>query len=515
MKWKSTTACLVVIGACMLGCAPKPSLPETLRAIEKFDIVIRNGRIIDGSGQPAFASSIIIQADTIAYIGQLDSTRAAIVEIDARGKVVSPGFIDAHAHGDPLQTPEFFNFVAQGVTTICLGQDGSSDSKGEFGAWQASVDSVGPALNIAPFTGHGSLRMELEAPFEGAVSEADMAMMSNELDHQLQLGSFGLTMGLEYVPGRYSKKEELKALAEIVGRHHGVLMAHIRNEDNDKLEASLDEFLILGQWAPVHVSHLKSVYGEGAKRALEITSMLTKYEALGYKVSADVYPYMASFTGIGIVFPDWAIPPANFNLVKKERRDELEEFLRNKIAQRNGPAATLFGTPPYAGKTLADLEKELDKSFEDILIDDIGPRGASAAYFVMNDSLQIALMKSDYVVVSSDGSPGMRHPRGYGSFGKMLETYVVENDFFTLEQAIHKMSGQTAEIIGLKNRGLLKVGYKADVAIFDPLKVKVKADFQHPHHLTEGVDYVLINGKLARNDGEFVENRNGSLLRRE
>lgn len=505
----------MVIGACMLGCAPKPSLPENLRAIEKFDVIIRNGRIIDGSGQPAFASSIIIQADTIAYIGQLDSTRAAIVEIDARGKVVSPGFIDAHAHGDPIKTPQFYNFLAQGVTTICLGQDGSSDSKGEFGAWQASVDSVRPALNIAPFTGHGSLRMEIEIPFEEELSEADMAMMAAELDHQLQLGSFGLTMGLEYVPGRYSGERELQALAKIVGSYHGVLMAHIRNEDNDKLEASLDEFLGLGQWAPVHVSHLKSVYGEGTKRALEITSILTKYETLGYRVSADVYPYMASFTGIGIVFPDWAIPPANFNLVKKARRGELEEFLRNKIAQRNGPAATLFGTAPYAGKTLADLEKELDKPFEDILIDDIGPRGASAAYFVMNDSLQIALMKSDYVVVSSDGSPGMRHPRGYGSFGKMIETYTIQGEYFRLEQVVHKMSGQTAEIIGLKDRGLLKVGYKADVAIFDPAKIKVKADFQHPHHLTEGFDFVLVNGKLARSNGEFVESRNGKLLRRE
>ncbi|WP_339816058.1 amidohydrolase family protein [uncultured Imperialibacter sp.] len=514
MKFKGA---LLILFACAVlhSCTTRSSLPENLQALQKFDVIIKNGLVVDGSGKPGYPASIIIQADTIAFIGQLDSTRTATLEIDANGKVVTPGFIDAHAHGDPIKTPQFYNFVAQGVTTICLGQDGSSDSEGEFGAWQASVDSVGPALNIAPFTGHGSLRMAIETPFDEVISEEDMAMMATELDHQLQLGSFGLTMGLEYVPGRYSGEKELQALAKIVGSYQGVLMAHIRNEDNDKLEDSLDEFLSLGQWAPVHVSHLKSVYGEGAKRALEITSILAKYELLGYRVSADVYPYMASFTGIGIVFPDWAIPPANFNKVKKTRRGELEEFLRNKIAQRNGPAATLFGTAPYAGKTLADLEKELDKPFEDILIDDIGPRGASAAYFVMNDSLQVALMKSDYVVVSSDGSPGMRHPRGYGSFGKMIETYTVKGDYFTLEQIVHKMSGQTAEVIGLKDRGLLKVGYKADVAIFDPANVKVKADFQHPHHLTEGVDFVLVNGKLARSNGEFAEERTGKLLRRE
>ncbi|MEQ9098417.1 MAG: amidohydrolase family protein [Imperialibacter sp.] len=509
-KWPLFFAC-----AALSSCATRSPLPENLRELYKFDVIIRNGLVVDGSGKPGYPASVIIQSDTIAFIGEVDSTSTATLEIDANGKVVAPGFIDAHAHGDPIKTPQFYNFLAQGVTTICLGQDGSSDSKGEFGAWQASVDSVRPALNIAPFTGHGSLRVEIEAPFEEEISEADMAVMAEELDHQLRLGSFGLTMGLEYVPGRYSGEKELQALAKIVGSYQGVLMAHIRNEDNDKLEASLDEFLGLGQWAQVHVSHLKSVYGEGTKRAVEITSILAKYESLGYRVSADVYPYMASFTGIGIVFPDWAIPPANFNLVKKARRGELEEFLRNKIAQRNGPAATLFGTAPYAGKTLADLEKELGKPFEDILIDDIGPRGASAAYFVMDDSLQVALMKSDYVVVSSDGSPGMRHPRGYGSFGKMIEAYTVQSNYFTIEQVIHKMSGQTAEIIGLKGRGLLKVGYKADVAIFDPAKIKVKADFQHPHHLTEGFDFVLVNGKLARSNGEFVESRNGKLLRRE
>ncbi|MEQ8534065.1 MAG: N-acyl-D-amino acid deacylase, partial [Imperialibacter sp.] len=314
-------------------------MPENLRELYKFDVIIRNGLVVDGSGKPGYPASVIIQSDTIAFIGEVDSTSTATLEIDANGKVVAPGFIDAHAHGDPIKTPQFYNFLAQGVTTICLGQDGSSDSKGEFGAWQASVDSVRPALNIAPFTGHGSLRVEIEAPFEEEISEADMAVMAEELDHQLQLGSFGLTMGLEYVPGRYSGEKELQALAKIVGSYQGVLMAHIRNEDNDKLEASLDEFLGLGQWAPVHVSHLKSVYGEGTKRAVEITSILAKYETLGYKVSADVYPYMASFTGIGIVFPDWAIRPANFKTIKKARRGELEEFLRNKIAQRNGPAA--------------------------------------------------------------------------------------------------------------------------------------------------------------------------------
>lgn len=497
------------------ACSQSPELPAPLKDIAVFDVIVRNARVVDGSGGAPYTANIIVQADTIAYIGPLAGTDSAALVIDATGKVVAPGFIDAHAHGDPLATPQFYNFVAQGVTTICLGQDGSSDGVGRFGAWMASVDSVGPAVNIVPFTGHGSLKMATKNPFAEPATDSDVALMEAELEQQLQLGSFGLSMGLEYVPGRYAATGELQALAKVAGRHSGLLMAHVRNEDDDQLKNSLDEFLGLGEWAPVHVSHLKSVYGKGSTRASEILDLLAGYQSRGYRVSADVYPYMASFTGIGIVFPEWALPPANFNQVKKTRRKELEEFLRNKIAQRNGPQATLFGTPPYAGKTLADLEKETGKPFEAILIDDIGPRGASAAYFVMDDALQGALLKSELVVVSSDGSPGMRHPRGYGSFGKMIETYTEGQGVFSIEEVVQKMTGRTAAILGLKNRGLLQPGYKADIVVFDPAAVKVKADFQHPHHLTEGFDYVLVNGKPAKTPDGFVEERAGVLVRRE
>lgn len=506
---------LFILAGSLFSCTSRPRLPENLRSITSFDVIIRNGQVVDGTRSAPYPATIIIQADTIAYIGELDTARRATLEIDAKGKVVTPGFIDPHAHGNPLSTPQFFNNLAQGVTTICLGQDGSSDGVGRFGAWLASVDSIKPAVNIVPFTGHGSLRMAAGSPFDETLSEADLRIMTEELKSQLELGSFGLSMGLEYVPGRYSGKTELEVLAEVTGTHGGMLMAHIRNEDDDQLKNSLDEFLGLGKWAPVHVSHLKSVYGKGAQRASEILTILSEYQQKGYRVSADVYPYMASFTGIGIVFPEWALPPADFSKVKKERRAELRDFLSRKIAQRNGPQATLLGTAPYAGKSLADLEQELGKPFEDILIDDIGPRGASAAYFVMDDSLQIALLKSDRVVVSSDGSPGMRHPRGYGSFAKMIETYTVGDGYFSLEQIVHKMSGQTAAILGLKDRGLLAVGLKADVAIFNPALVRVKADFEHPHHLAEGFDAVLVNGKPARLNGEFLEERNGEVLRRE
>lgn len=497
-----------------LACT-RGTLPENLKDIKTFDVIVRNGLVVDGTGETPYQADIVIQADTIAFIGQLPVDAAASSVIDAVGKVVSPGFIDAHAHGNPIRTPEFFNFLAQGVTTICLGQDGFSSGTGHFAQWKDSVSQAVPAVNIAPFTGHGSLRMILSSPYAADLSDTALAPMNEELKSQLLAGSFGLTFGLEYVPGKYAGENELHTLAETAGQYGGVLMAHMRNEDDDALRNSLEEYLGLGKWAPVHVSHLKSVYGDGTARAAEILSVLDEFRGKGYKVTADVYPYTASFTGIGIVFPDWALPPADYEEVKAKRGNELRDFLNNKVKQRNGPEATLFGTAPYAGKTLADLETEFNKPFADILIDEIGPQGASAAYFVMDDTLQTELLKNEFVLVSTDASPGMRHPRGYGSFGKIVQEYTVKNKAFTIEQAVHKMSGQTAEIVGLTNRGLLKVGYKADLLVFDPVEVRVKADFEHPHYLTEGFDYVLVNGRAARADGKFLEDRNGSVLIRE
>ena len=505
---------LIFLLTTTLACT-RTTLPENLKDIGTFDLIVRNGLVVDGTGKTPYQADIMIQADTIAFIGKLPADATASFAIDAAGKVVSPGFIDAHAHGNPIRTPEFFNFLAQGVTTICLGQDGFSSGTGYFAQWKDSVSRVVPAVNIAPFTGHGSLRMILSSPYAANLSDTALAQMNKELKSQLMAGSFGLTFGLEYVPGKYAGEKELSTLAETVGRHGGVLMAHMRNEDDNALRKSLEEYLGLGKWAPVHVSHLKSVYGNGTARAAEILSTVDEFRDKGFTVTADVYPYTASFTGIGIVFPDWALPPADYEVIKAARRNELRDFLNNKLKQRNGPQATLFGTAPYAGKTLADLEKEFSKPFADILIDEIGPHGASAAYFVMDDSLQTELLKNEFVVVSTDGSPGMRHPRGYGSFGKIIEEYAVQNKYFTIEQAVRKMSGQTAEIIGITDRGLLKVGYKADLLVFDPAEVQVKADFEHPHYLTEGFDYVLVNGRAARADGKFLEERNGKVLVRE
>ena len=206
-------------------------------------------------------------------------------------------------------------------------------------------------------------------------------------------GAFGLSTGLEYRPRGLAETDELMELAEVTAQNGGLIMSHIRNEDDDQVEKSINELLELGQNSPVHISHIKVVYGKGAKRAEEILELIDSARLAGTKVTADLYPFTASYTGIGILFPGWAKRPNDYNQVKAERHDELREYLINRVERRNGPEATLLGTGKWKGLNLAQIEEQEGNSWVDVLIDDIGPGGASGAYFIMDEDLQVRLLQ--------------------------------------------------------------------------------------------------------------------------
>lgn len=510
---KLSWAFLLFIG---WSCAQEPTAFETFIANRptNFDLLIKNSEVIDGTGSTPVKADVLVNGDTIVYIGEVDTALVEVIKtLDATGKVVTPGFIDTHAHGDPMETPAFENFLAMGVTTIFLGKDGGSPAVEDIGQWMQEVEDTIPGVNIGMFVGHGTLRMMTKVNYHQRPTEEMLANMGDLLQKHLTAGCFGMTTGLEYIPGMYAPAYELEYLAKIVGENHKLITSHMRNEDDDALEASIRELLAEGKYCQVHVSHMKSVYGKGAARAEEVLDILEKARQDSLAVTADVYPYTASFTGIGIVFPDWAKAPNNYRQVVRTRRKELAAFLRDKITQRNGPEATLFGTAPYAGKTLAQVATEKNKPFEDVLIDDIGPRGASGAYFVMDDTLQETFLQAPFVMVCSDGSPTMRHPRGYGSFAKIIESYVQEKQLFPLEEAVRKMTYLSAQTMHIPDRGQLAVGKKADILVFDPKNVKAKATFEEPHQLAEGFDYVIVNGKIAMTDSEMGPQRNGHVLK--
>lgn len=480
-----------------------------------WDILIKGGTVIDGTGSDAFKADILIKSDSIAFIGKVneDSVQASQT-IDATGKVITPGFIDIHAHGSPSQTPEFNNFIAMGVTTIVLGQDGSSVTSDSYSEWFKEVEEIRPAVNIAALAGHGSLRIKAGLERDVEVHERDIKEMETQLKQHLADGAFGLSLGLEYVPGLYAEKEELNRLAEVVGNADGLILSHMRSEDDSRIEASITELADLGEHSKVHISHLKVVYGEGEARADEIIKLLQDYNENGVEISADTYPYAASFTGIGIVFPDWAKTESEWQQIMSENPVLLREFLVSKLAQRNGPEAILFGNGTYSGKTLAEAAESEGISPIDLLLR-MGPRGASAAHFVMNEELQDKIAISKNIMISSDGSPTMSHPRGYGSFPKIIARYVIEQERLSIEQAIYKMSGLPAKTLGISDRGSIATGNKADILIFDPYKVKDRATFENPHELAEGFHWVIVNGKIAKENNVFSEERNGSVLKKQ
>ena len=400
-----------------------------------------------------------------------------------------------------------------GVTTISLGQDGFSAPRKNLAEWMDEVDKKNPGTNILPFVGHGTLRELSGIRFKTNPTEAEIDQMNELLKKALDAGCWGMTTGLEYTPGIYAGEVELEKLAQTVGQANGIIMSHIRNEDDDQVEKSINELLLQGRYCRVQVSHMKSVYGRGTERAMELLALLDSARQAGIEVTADVYPYSASYTGIGIVFPKWAKPPNNFEKVKKTRRAELEDYLFKRVNKRNGPEATLFGSGIFAGKTLGQAAEAVQKSFVDFLIDDIGPQGASAAYFVMNDTLQERLVQDSFVMICSDGSPTGRHPRGYGTFSKVIEEYAIQKQLFSLEEAIHKMTGLPAQTIGLDDRGLIQAGKKADIAIFTPENIKEKATYEDPFQLAEGMKILFVNGNIALRNGKPEQAGFGRILR--
>jgi N-acyl-D-amino-acid deacylase len=520
-------------GVLLVGLSWSCSFEELPPRDMTYDVLIRNATIVDGSGSPKYRGTVLIEDGLIAYVGtnHLSNYNATDV-IEAAGRIVSPGFIDAHAHGNAITNSEFRNFWASGVTTILLGMDGSSDGVPKLTQWMSKVEEVRPGLNIVHLTGHGTARHVSGIGLTSNPDSVHIARLSAVVDTMMQQGSFGVSTGIEYVPGRFADRTELAAVGEVVARYNGIVMSHMRNEDRDEVGNSVRELIQMGRdsGARVHVSHIKVVYGNEIDDAEFLLAVMDSARSAGQPITADVYPYTASYTGIGILYPEWALPPNEFEQVKRTRRAELETYLRKRVELRNGPEATLMGTGEWSGRTLAEISDSLGIPFEQVLVDFMPPGSASAAYFVMNEAVMRRFFQSEHVVVSSDGSPTMLHPRGYGSFAKIIRQFGIEENLMPIEVLVHKMTGKTAELLGLDRdripttsgllsdlhyvrRGLLRAGYAADVVVFDAERVRDEATYEDPHRYATGFDFVFVNGILVQREGRPTGARPGLVLR--
>ena len=486
-------------------------LPSMARGVQAAPgmLQIRDVMVIDGTGAPARHADVLVAGGRIAQIGRISRRAARGARIvEGGGRVLAPGFIDLHTHGDPLQR-SYQQFLAMGVTTVVLGQDGGSPGAGEDGTgrlpeWMDAVDRARPDVNVVTCSGHGTLRRQ--AGIDDGTrepSQVEIVRMVGLLEEDLAAGSFGTSTGLEYVPGMYAQPAEIAALGQAVARFGGVAMSHMRSEDDDRVEQSIREHVEASRPARTHVSHLKVVYGEGAGRAERLLQALEEYRRAGIELTADIYPYTASYTGVGILFPEWAMPPTDYAEVLAARRDELRAALEARMVRRGGPGALLFGTGPHVGKSLAQVAEEAGQAFPDVLLG-IGPRGGMAAHFVMDEALQARLMLDPHVAIASDGSPGGSHPRGAGTFAKWIQDFAVRDGLVPLEEAVRKATGLPASILRLPDRGVLREGAVADAVLFDPSRIRAHADYVDPTAQAEGFDLVLLNGTPAFEDGERI-----------
>jgi len=516
----------VLVGiVAVIGCgqerAPIPD-SESDPTVATHDWLISGGTLVDGSGEPSRRADILLRDGRIAFVGLVDpDTIEARNRFDATGLVVAPGFIDAHAHGDPVGDPAFTNFLAMGVTTIMLGQDGGGPRVEGLAAHMDAIDAAGPSLNIAFLVGHNTIRRESGVGFDDPGSEG-MVRMAQLVTEGLEAGAFGLSTGLEYDPGSRAGMAELASIAGPVAAVGGVVSSHLRSEDADRVMESLEELIEQGRrsGARVHVSHMKIVLGSDPAAAAGLLEAMAAARSDGVGITADVYPYTASYTGIDILFPDWARSPNDYDEVLETRRQELADHLRRRVESRNGPDATLFGSGDWKGRTLAAVATETGQPFEEVLID-LGPGGPQAAYFVMDEAVMSALLADPNMAVSSDGSPTMLHPRGHGAFARVIRRYVVEDSLIPLESAVHKMTGLTAGIFGLDDddrvdvpRGQVREGWAADLVVFAPEEVQDRANFADPHQLAEGMRAIWVGGEPVWWNGEPAEGiGNGRVLR--
>ena len=497
-----------------------------------FDLVFAGGMVVDGTGAPGVRADVAVRGSTIAAVGPDLETRGAQRVIDASGQVIAPGFWDNHAHLVTLEEhPDAENFIRQGITTI-LAPLHSQDQPFPMDEYRARV-RITP--NVGLFAGHTWIRKRVMGLENRPPTQDELDWMRALVDSTMQQGALGLSTGLEYVPAVFADVDEVVALAEVAATHGGVYVTHMRDEGARVLGA-IHETLEVGRRAgiPVQINHHK-VTGSAQWGSSERTlAMLDSARAAGIDVAHDVYPYTAFSTYSDLLFPAWALAegPEAFRsrISDAETRRRIAQEMRLIFTQQagSGPESvqfrTLEGNPDMRGRTLADyLEREgrpvtLEAAVESLIELQLAGGFIGVFHGMSEDDLR-RIMKHPTAMFETDGdlvTPGVGHPhpRSYGSFPRILARYVRDEGVLTLEQAIRKMSALPAEWMGHEDRGTVGLGMVADLVVFDPDAIQDRSEYTDPHHYSDGVAYVVVNGELALDDGALTGSRSGRFLDR-
>ena len=507
-------------------------LTPLLACSADYDLLIRNGRVIDGSGSAAVRADVAVKDGRIAAVGQLAGTTANRT-IDAAGRVVAPGFIDVHTHveGNLERNPRAENFLLDGVTTVITGNCGSSELN--LTSWFDRLAKLGLGVNVGTLVGHNSVRREVMGSGNRQATPTELEKMRALVDKAMREGAVGLSTGLEYIPGTYAGTAEIVALAKAASAHGGVYTSHMRDEGIKEI-AAINEAASIGKLAgiPVQISHLKIDRRRGWGASEQSLAVIEKYRREGVDVRADQYPYDRAATNLGIRLPSWALADGKIKerLADPATRRKIAEEMKANLSDMGEPdyafatVARFASEPSYEGKTIPQIsamkgrQAGVDGQIETIF-DLMNAGGASMIYKLMGDVDIERIMKWPFTAIASDGGVaqmgvGSPHPRSYGTNARVLGVYVREKKVLTLEDAIRRMTSLPADMFKLRDRGLLKAGMAADVVIFDPARVSDKATFAKPHAYSEGFDVVLVNGKVAVDEGKVTTERGGTGVRR-
>jgi dihydroorotase/N-acyl-D-amino-acid deacylase len=524
---KLTIIPIIAIFAHSLAHSPNAQNPA-------YDLVLKNGRIVDGSGSPWYRGDIAIRGDAIARIASSITDPAARV-IDVEGQVIAPGFIDIHTHARRgiFQVPTAENYVRQGVTTLIEGPDGSSHVplKPFFDRLEALQKSV----NMGSFIGQGTVRAAVIGNSNRKPNAEELQKMRALVEQGMKDGAFGLSSGLFYVPGTFTPTDEVIELARVAARFGGIYISHMRDEASGILD-SVKETIAIGERGglPTQVTHHKIIGPANWGKSLDTLRLIDEARARGVDATIDQYPYTASSTSIqAALLPAWAQEGGRTETLSRLKdpatrakiKAETTRIIKNERGGGDPKNIVIAGCEwdkSLAGKNLGDvarvrgMEPTIENAAE-VALWIVESGGCSGIFHAINEADLERILKHPATMIGSDGEipifgQAHPHPRSYGTFARVLAVYVRERYAITLEEAVRKMSSFPAQRLGLLDRGALRPGMKADIAVFDPARVRDAATFEKPHQYAEGITTVIVNGQVVFERGAMTAARPGKVL---